>query len=760
MSVNQPETPSFLSRFQPPLNPRKKVRTTNQLQVFKFCDYIAEVCYFRTDIKKMMVEGAETITAMKATLILTDYTEHADLPYQDVEERPTGRASIIATLWDEHCQSAQDANLSIGDLVSLKNLVPKKGRNGHIELDMHSNRRYLVSNPVQKLGQDHVDVQELLLRKQKYLEHINEEFVAAQMAARAQQRVGSAVQGLGTASIEPKHEYESQPMYTTCPTYQEIGAASVEPSPKLPFEPQPTATLGSVDYEPESVSTQSSPQRQRTPTPHGGPTTQPSQDSAHNLHLSVYSRLSINASSTASAAIASTSTGRPPHAIQPGINTSFDPELNFYDGEDMEQGENDEVLLVPIPRRLLDAELTTSGAGSSCWNLSPVVNSPPKPEPTLLKRDPTTIICDPVVSAEREVNVPIERELSPLVAVRAEAAQEDTLPVVDTSVERELHGPNERETSFLVAVRLKEPSQDIQPVSDTPVEPESGISVEPESAISVQPEPSVPIERESTPLIAVKLEPDCQDSQPTVSAASNLVPSIQEPMIVRTSSTFVLTEKAKEAKKGGCCLMPLRARVVGFEPETLIDFSSPICRECKHKYRLRSKTRPSQRCPGCNLEDAVEFKYSFKLHLMDELDEAYTVDVDDEHATTLIGVPAGDLVKDFEKLGMVTERLARIGVSEVRNQDEGAFFDLCVQERIKRLEDRKGIMGVSLKRIGSPLPSRETKRHASDARELDGSEWCQTPPSSPPSVEKKNMSSTGNISSVEWSLNAEMLTTL
>lgn len=111
----------------------------------------------------MMVEGAETITAMKATLILTDYTEHADLPYQDVEERPTGRASIIATLWDEHCQSAQDANLSIGDLVSLKNLVPKKGRNGHIELDMHSNRRYLVSNPVQKLGQDHVDVQELLL---------------------------------------------------------------------------------------------------------------------------------------------------------------------------------------------------------------------------------------------------------------------------------------------------------------------------------------------------------------------------------------------------------------------------------------------------------------------------------------------------------------------------------------------------------------------------------------------------------------------
>lgn len=122
-----------------------------------------KVCYFRAEIQKIVVGGVEKITAKKATLILTDYTEHADLPYQDVEERPTGRASIIATLWDEHCQAAQDANLSMGDLVSLKNLVPKMSRNGHIELDMHGNRRYQVINPVQKLGSDHADVQELLL---------------------------------------------------------------------------------------------------------------------------------------------------------------------------------------------------------------------------------------------------------------------------------------------------------------------------------------------------------------------------------------------------------------------------------------------------------------------------------------------------------------------------------------------------------------------------------------------------------------------
>ncbi|KAF9135409.1 hypothetical protein BGX30_011558 [Mortierella sp. GBA39] len=591
---------------------------------------------------------------MKATLILTDYTEHADLPYHDVEERPTGKASIIATLWDEHCQSSQDANLSAGDLVCLKNLVPKMGRNGHIGLDMHGNRRYIVNNPVQKLGTDHDDVQELLLRKHKYLAHVNEEFVAAQMAERAQQRVGSAALGLGAASTEPEHEHEPQP--------------------------------GPINYEPESVSAQSLPLPQRTPTLYRDSITRPSAGPAHNLRLSVYPRLSANASSsTASAAIASTSTARSPSR-----------------------------------------------------DLWPVVDSLPK--------------RDAVDPAERESSVLIKRESIPLVAVKTEAAHEDIQPVVGTSVECESHCPSERETSSLFVVRTEVPPRDIPPVFDAPVDPKSSIPVEPETTIPVQPESSVHTERESTPLVAVKLEPDCQNSQPTISSASTSAPSTQESVIVRTSPTFVLTKKAKEAKKEGCCLMPLRARVVGFEPETLIDFSYPVCRECKHKYRPRSKTKPSRQCPGCNLENAVEFQYSFKLHLMDELDEPYTVDVDGEHATMLIGVPAEDLVKDFEKLEMVTERLARIGVSEVRNQDEGLFFDLCVQEHIKRLGNQKEIMGANQKRTGSPLPSRETKRHASGAQEVEGSEFCQTPPPSPPSAEKKNTTSNGGIISVERSL--------
>lgn len=537
------------------------------------------------------------------------------------------------------------------------------------------------------------------------------------MAVRVQQRIGPAVQGLGTASIEPGHDYEPHTTNTPGPTYQELRVASIKAALKNLPEPQ----------------------SKRTPTPHRDSTARPSPDPELNLHLPVHSRLSANASSTAPAAMASTSTARSPHAVQPAVNTSFDSDY----GEKYEQErKNVEVLPVAISNGFLDAEPTASTTRSLSQDLSPLVDTSPIKRESIslvaVKTEEAPEVIQPDVGTPLEGDhiFPIKRKSSPLVAVKKEAVHENIQPAVNTSVEPELNGPSERETSALAAARLEVPPQDIQPVLDASVEPES----------------SLPAEPESTPLVAVKLEPDCQDGQPTVSLAYSPAPPTQESVIVRTSPTFVLTEKAKEAKKGGCCLMPLRARVVGFEPETLIDFSGPVCRECKHKYRPRSKTKPSRRCPGCNIEDAVEFKYRFKLNLMDELDEPYPVDVDDEHATTLLGVPAGDLVKDFEKLEMVKERLARIGVSEVRNQDEEIFFDLCVQEYVKRLEGRKETMGASRKRTGSPLPSRESKRHVSGAQELDGPEWCQTPPPSPLSVEKKNAASTGSIISVEWSL--------
>lgn len=238
------------------------------------------------------------------------------------------------------------------------------------------------------------------------------------MAERAQQRVGSAVQGLETASIEPELQLK------------------------------------------------------RTPTLHRDSTARPSPDLAHNLHLSVYSRLSANASSSAaSAATTSTSTAGSPHAIKSAVYTTSDPELSFYGEGHEEEGENDGVLLVP--RSVLDAEPTTSTTRSLSRDIRPVADSPP-----------------------------IKRESSPLVAVKTEAAYEDIQTAVDTSVE-----------------------------------PESSIPVEPESTIPVQPEPGVHIERESAPLVAVKLEPYCQGSQPLVSLASTPAPPTHESVIVRTSPT-------------------------------------------------------------------------------------------------------------------------------------------------------------------------------------------------------------------------------
>ncbi|KAF9118581.1 hypothetical protein BG015_006573, partial [Linnemannia schmuckeri] len=107
--------------------------------------------------------------------------------------------------------------------------------------------------------------------------------------------------------------------------------------------------------------------------------------------------------------------------------------------------------------------------------------------------------------------------------------------------------------------------------------------------------------------------------------------------------------------------MPLRARVVGFEPRTLIDFSGAVCSECEHKYLPMSEEKPPRWCPGCGFYDKIKFKYGFQLTIMDEIDQDYTVKVDDEHATILIGFAAVDLLKDYEKLELVTERLARIG---------------------------------------------------------------------------------------------------
>jgi hypothetical protein len=124
-----------------------KVLTTDR-------DYFNQVCFFRVEYGK-------------AVMILTDYTEHPQLPFLEGDGRPSGQASIITTLWDEHCQTAQDINITVGDLVYLKNLRPKVDSDNKIELAMNGYRPgtqlYRPTDPVQKLQQNDPLVKALLL---------------------------------------------------------------------------------------------------------------------------------------------------------------------------------------------------------------------------------------------------------------------------------------------------------------------------------------------------------------------------------------------------------------------------------------------------------------------------------------------------------------------------------------------------------------------------------------------------------------------
>ncbi|KAF9123821.1 hypothetical protein BGW39_008672 [Mortierella sp. 14UC] len=183
-------TLSFLSQFNPPVT-HSRLRTTSQLVPYKFCDYVGEVCFFRVEYGK-------------AVMILTDYTEHPLLPFLEGDGRPSGQASIITTLWDEHCQTAQDINISVGDLLYLKNLRPKVDSDNKIELAMNGYRPgtqqlYRPTDPVQRLQQNDPLVKALLLRKTQYELHLIE-----QNTELAQQNIRPRNQEHGGASSQPQ----------------------------------------------------------------------------------------------------------------------------------------------------------------------------------------------------------------------------------------------------------------------------------------------------------------------------------------------------------------------------------------------------------------------------------------------------------------------------------------------------------------------------------------------------------------------------
>ncbi|KAG0293760.1 hypothetical protein BGZ96_002343 [Linnemannia gamsii] len=553
MTNDQSGTPSFLSQFKPPLV-HSRLRTTSQLEPKKFCDYVGEVCFFRVE------HG-------KAVMILTDYTEHPLLPFLEGDGRPSGQASIITTLWDEHCQTAQEIDIKVGDLLYLKNLRPKVDADNKIELTMNGFRPgsqgFRPTDPVRKLQPNDPFVKSLRLRKTQY-----ELYLIAQNDDRIQQNGRPVNQGLGGATSKPPRQLQPEPIHPPKSTNQGLGNVSTQPPP----QPQSIPT-----FKPHSTV----PPNSALPFPLKVPTTSISPVGA--------------SPSSASAATVTTRTQAPPQDIPPAANT------------------------------------------------------------------------------------PLQREPSSPVAVKRELTRQPSSPIRSRSANT----------------------------------------------------------------------PTCPSSTPA--------PPAGESVGIEISPTFVLMNKVKQAIRNtyaeGLRFVKLRARVFGFEPANLIDFSGAKCTKCPYKYPPMSECKPPRWCPGCGLEGVYKFEYNFKFKLSDELNQFFTVDIDDEHASTLIGVAAGNMLKNENQFKMVADRLALIGVSNVLDQDEEIFFDCCVRQNIIR-EIRKEPMGSCKKRTGGSLPSPIAKRHAYGSQEMDEAVSSEPSPSPPPSTEEVATSSTDaqTSSGLTWSL--------
>ncbi|KAF8931323.1 hypothetical protein BGZ47_000137, partial [Haplosporangium gracile] len=317
--------------------------------------------------------GRETVAVRKAAMVLTDYTEHDLLPFQDAVGRPKGQACIIATLWDEHCTTAQNKDIKAGDLVYLRNLLPKVGPNGTIELNMNGyrDRGYREMHPVQKLEPNDSALKELQTRKAKYEQHLITLEEEEEEDKRTRQNIIQTNQDVEAASSESLPE--PRLTRTLRSIELELGDDSNQPLPPPQFSPhlrlikmesgsvttQPSSpphsspTLTPIKLEPGSVSDQSPPPPQPTPTP--GPTNfpglgqslgrvfdqpqpqlqpiptyktkstalpEPAPSLPHKVPTTPTTTLSVEASSnTASADLAVMSTTRSPQDIQPDVDT-------------------------------------------------------------------------------------------------------------------------------------------------------------------------------------------------------------------------------------------------------------------------------------------------------------------------------------------------------------------------------------------------------------------------------------------------------
>ncbi|KAF9927308.1 hypothetical protein FBU30_003337 [Linnemannia zychae] len=253
---------------------------------------------------------------------------------------------------------------------------------------------------------------------------------------------------------------------------------------------------------------------------------------------------------------------------------------------------------------------------------------------------------------------------------------------------------------------------------------------------NIQPAAKNSYSREMSHPVAVKREPSQQPSSSIITSSTTRprsettqrsttpAPMPVEAVKVEGSPTSVLLNKVKQAIRNsnseGLRYIMLHAKVIGFEPDNIADFSNAYCSKCNFKYPRMSEQKVSHQCPGCNIGGAAKFEYDFQLKMMDKLEQIFIIHVDHEHAMSLVGVtvPAGNLVKNENLLEKLCKRLALIGVSKVLDPREEIYFDCCIRQNIVR-DSRQQYAGSNHKRAGGPISYPAAKRLALDNRGTD-----------------------------------------
>ncbi|KAF9582006.1 hypothetical protein BGW38_000783 [Lunasporangiospora selenospora] len=246
---------SILAKNKPLLGLGSKLRTVSQLEIRKFCDFIGEVIpdTLIRDVQAYAQEVFKDCITSSTTIVMTDYTEHDLLPFQDGEGRPMGQASILITLWDEHSTAATEMDIRVGHFLHLKNLLAKVDRQNIIQLSMNGYRGkgFQQADPIAILDPMDPLLRDLRMRKARY-----EIDLEAQMndpnrgVAQSITTSAPSAESTPALSVRPTSDNEDNGMKhdttttTTMKTTMKTTTATITENSNTPGNPTAEPTLG------------------------------------------------------------------------------------------------------------------------------------------------------------------------------------------------------------------------------------------------------------------------------------------------------------------------------------------------------------------------------------------------------------------------------------------------------------------------------------------------------------------------------------